>query len=219
MSAVGAENFVGMVVGSMSAAGWSTHFTPDEYVYCYSDNKSLESRCMGYIEEEVRELWVALGHSAWLGVLVHEFSHFVNWRNRTKAQRRKQAARYDPALSLLERWTRRKKAAGRRTIIGAAQRVVSEEAKTELTAIRLIRRYALPLDVDVYIQRASCYILSYGFVVENRQWANPGPYKIEAVWSELPVDMKILKNPRAVIKNYRPYAHLFEQHCMEPWDA
>jgi len=215
----GAESFVGTVVDTMAQAGWSTHFSPEHYVYCEPDDKSLESRCLGYTCEEARELWLAIGHGFWLSLLVHEYSHFLIWRDRTKAQRTRAQARYDPALDLLEMWTKRKKSATRRQIVGAAQRVAHEEAITELMALRTIRRYGLPIDVDRYIQRATSYMLTFGFIVQNRRWTNPVAYETEAIWSELPTDLRILKNPRAVLKNYRPYAHLYEKYCMKPWNA
>jgi len=84
------------------------------------------------------------------------------------------------------------------------------ELDCEKRAVKNIKKYNLPVNIETYIQKANSYILFYNYVKETRQWSKPGnaPYalKNKELWSLCPTkfmpDSYYEKIPRKIYKKF-----------------
>ena len=133
-------------------------------------NDSVDG-CGGWFDPSVG-LAVATGCSAqsWYGVLVHEFSHFLQWRDNTPAW----AACYDPdgGDRTQEVWN---------IMAGTAEATDEEfksicglikdlECEAERITVRLLRDLDIPVDLTAYHKASALYIVFYDHIAKHRQW-------------------------------------------------
>ena len=114
-------------------------------------------------------------------ILVHEYSHFEQWRDKRRAFTN-DAASYDFFL-----WIHGKRLS-RRKAKDAANATRNVELDCEKLAVQNVKKFGLPLDVDAYIQQANAYVHFHNWAYLRRQWYRVGhcPYTLKEVVSQMP---------------------------------
>lgn len=214
------RRYLGDAVSEMIEAGWAVNLVADEYVYI--DGKiDQENRCTGYVQEcsfegTVLHLAVDRDLNDWLGVFLHEFGHFQQWRDRGKKAHDRIAERYEDARCALERWTKKRRRYTPRQLWGFVHRVVAEEADAEMRALRDAAHYNLPLDRDEYVQKANAYMLSYPYMLRQRRCPDPHAALNLNIWGQMSTKTDLLEQPRKLVRSeYLYYEDIFLAHANE----
>ncbi len=123
-------------------------------------------RVDGFFSESAREIRVARGCPQWLGTLAHEYAHFRQWVEGDKSY-----LRSGDALKMIDNWFAGKDYA-ERELTRSFQIVRTMERDAERRSVELIKQYALPVNLDLYIKRANCYIYAHFIMQRHRKfWA------------------------------------------------
>ena len=140
------------------------------------------SYCGGYFEDlgEKAVLSCAMKNPLALSILVHEFSHMEQWIDNVFQE----TGEY---CSNLERWLNGEEI---NNIYNQIDRVKLMELDCERRAVKNIKKYNLPLNIQRYTQLANVYIFFYNYLKESRKWSKPGnaPYSKsnKKLWSMCP---------------------------------
>lgn len=127
-----------------------------------------KTNCNGYFEEDKKELAVATGNGLnyWLPILVHETSHFDQWREKSTV------------------WANYSKAVGKEIIL----KTRDLELDCEIRSVEKIKKYDLPINKSEYIKKANAYILFYTFIGNTKRWYVIGkePYNNKKIVNLMP---------------------------------
>lgn len=139
----------------------------------------------------------------WLGILVHESCHMDQCLEDSRIWRE-----VDPYLEGVDVWLN----GGRpRLKESPFKKVVELELDCERRAIRKIKKYRLPLDIELYAQKANAYLFSYEITRRTRKWF-AYPYKKEWIFSGMPTKLLPLSS---YIKRDHRLLGLFEKNGTE----
>lgn len=182
-------------------SGFSFHLIPQDFIIS-SDGLGLP--CRGYLDEDTKELAVAIGPGAgrWWYTLCHEYGHFKQWQEGLWADGE---SFYD-----FNEWIDGSKELSRKRIDSTIRIVQECERDAERRGLKLLKKYKLP-DVKDYTQRANAYILFYEVIRRHRKWCKPGcsPSMIKEVYS--------LVSNKAIVKRLDVLPAGFEEavikHC------
>lgn len=122
----------------------------------------------GFSDTPLRiELSMKVSQRDFLSILVHEYSHFLQWKQKSPFWFTKYRG-LSPWV-VLERWL-----GGREykdtTIIECIERVRKCELDCDRIAVGLIKEYDLPINIYDYCRSASAYQYFYHYVRITRQW-------------------------------------------------
>ena len=143
-------------------------------------------RVDGYFSESSREIRVARGCPQWLGTLAHEYAHFRQWVERDKSYMRS-----GEALKMIDSWFGGTDYA-ERDLSRAFRIVRTMERDAERRSVEMITRYNLPVNLDLYIKRANCYIYAHFIMERHRKfWAfKQDPFYSRKVLAIMPTDFR-----------------------------
>lgn len=131
-------------------------------------------QCAGYFDDEGSEtpvLVVAMNRLDWLEILVHEYCHLTQWKDRDSLWNK--AGR---SLILVDDWLNDKPIS---KIDYHLSMVRDLELDNEKRAVELIKKWDLDIDIDNYIKKANAYVQFYNYLKISRRWSRPenSPYK------------------------------------------
>lgn len=122
-------------------------------------------RTSGYFDE--KQIRVAKNCSDWLSVLVHEYSHFLQWKYK--------ASEYDDmkingmdSLSIIDDWINGVDFRPS-TLKKAFIKTRRMEKNCEMLSLMLIRKHELPVSHDKFIRQANCHIYYYHMMEKTRK--------------------------------------------------
>jgi hypothetical protein len=154
------ENFTCKVVSELLKDKFSI------LIYQTADVKN----CGGYFDYSGKEFVVALKNRKGFEIMIHEYCHFLQWK-----ENRKYFLKLIKDCGILFDWLDGK--FYKKKIINEAVRGVIElEWDCEKRAIELIKKYKLDVDIEEYSQSANCYLLFYHIVRKYRKWYKNAPY-------------------------------------------
>lgn len=146
-----------------------------EYIYDIFENSDtiLEIRNTTYIKSEdgchvggecsEDGLWVAGRAAGFLSTLVHEFAHYTQMLDEIDIW---EEADYDTFFE----WLQNDIKLTNSEIFNSLLSIIELERDCEKRAMRLIRRFDMPIDLDKYAQNANTYLYYYHYCFINRQW-------------------------------------------------
>jgi hypothetical protein len=182
-------------------------FIPANKTFVYVE----AARVNGYFDESEATLVCAMNKPVkeWLPVLLHEYSHFCQWKRKSKAWEGTlvNGSYVDDTIFL---WLKGKKRFSLKTVKKHAALTRNVEAECEQIAVRHIRKFSLPLDISSYIRQANSYIYFYNYALLRKRWWKRGhaPYFIPEVWESFPASFK---------KRYsqlpHKYIELYDEYC------
>ena len=149
-------------------------------------------QCNGYFDDDNKKLvfWADDEKLAWITIALHEYSHFLQWRENTEMWRACMET-LDPNApdDNLDTWLGGKERDGAILDKEVRSLIIVENDADRRTA-ELIVQYGLTdiVDVQEYAQKAHAYSLFYYWVRKNRKFYTLGkePYNNEAIWRKMP---------------------------------
>ena len=132
-------------------------------------------KCSGYFDEANRKLVVAMNNPVSVQVLVHEFGHFTQWRERTQIWKDAEWA-----MMHIEEWLGGKTKRNIEKWISLSRDL---ELDNEKRSVKLIKDFKLPINTKKYTRSANAYVLFYNWMLTSRKWCKPGntPYSNKTV--------------------------------------
>ena len=158
--------FLAHVHKQCSAAGIKVDLRPTKFL-----KLSGNIYCSGYFDESDKAMVVAMNHPLALEVLVHEFGHFTQYMDKLSIW---DAAA--PALNKVDEWLGGKEVRNIEKWMGISRDL---ELDNEKRAVKLIKKFNLPIDAELYTKRANAYVLFYTWMLTTRKWATRknSPYR------------------------------------------
>ena len=169
--------------------------------------------CNGYFDDDPDPiLAVAIGkdEKEWLPILVHEFGHMNQWIENHPYWTNLRGPKGE-ASDLLDQWLKGKEFT-KKTINSFTKALINVEYDCEVRTLKEIKKFNLPIDSEVYIQKSLSYVLFYHVVRKTKQWYTPGlePYMIPEVFSAMPKTMDInVQEPDPQL------IEIIEKHCIK----
>jgi hypothetical protein len=133
-------------------------------------------RCSGYFDEE--SLVVAMNRPDALQILVHEYGHLTQWIEQCEPWVRSVK---NNSHDKLYRWL-----AGEniRDIKKAISICRDLELDNEKRSVKIIKKFNLPININMYIKTANAYVQFYNYILISRKWCTP--YKNECLLEAMP---------------------------------
>ena len=169
--------------------------------------------CNGYFNDDPKPvLAVALGkpQEEWLPILVHEFGHMNQWIESHPYWTGLRGAKGE-ASDLLDQWLEGTEFT-QKIISSFTKALINVEYDCECRTLKEIKKFNLPIDKEIYIQKSLSYVLFYHVVRKTRKWYTPGlePYMIPEVFSAMPKTMDInIHNPDPQL------IEIIEKYCIK----
>lgn len=208
MKSLGAYEFVRYVEKALQKKNVVAHITDAEYVLLDDG-----TRVNGYFDELEPKLACACGKPLriWLPTLVHEFSHFEQWKEKSAAWKLVDIGkRNTDASEEFFAWINGKRIP-KAVVTDYARRTRLMEMDCERRTVKNIRKFGLPIDVELYCAKANAYIHFHNFMLQERKWYKVGrePYNLKPVYSAMnaTLDKRTDRTPQK-------YMRLFEEHCL-----
>jgi hypothetical protein len=163
---------------------------------CVSNDISLKiiqknSVCnySGWFDGNRKELVCAYKSPNGFETLIHEYNHFLQWKNRPDFWKK-----CDGFNNLFLAWkegyycdiTKNK-------LTRAFNKAIELERDCELNSVKCIKKYELDVDLKNYIKEANSYLFSYHFVKNHRDWPKSSIYTKQII-SEMPEEILPLEN-------------------------
>ena len=156
-------------------------------------------RCSGYFDDATKVLVCSMNKPDALDILVHEFSHFTQWKDQCKAW-----TNLGDSIDYMHSWLEGEEVDNIEQHIMTARDL---ELDNEKRAVKLIKKFGLSINIDAYIKRANAYVLFYNHMLTVRRWCKPTnmPYENKRVVEVMPINFKInyKKVPKRIMKVYQ----------------
>lgn len=94
---------------------------------------------------------------------VHEYCHFLQWKNRVKIFQES-----DNSIYKFWKWLEK---GSKKINIKHVRIIQAMEMDCDKKAVSIIAKYDLPVDIPRYIQKSNSYILSYNYVYEKKDFS------------------------------------------------
>jgi hypothetical protein len=144
----------------------------------------------GVFDSYSRTIKVAINkkHNDWLHILVHEYAHFTQhiedapvWKNGYYKGKDVNALAFE--------WEKDNKMEKRVATI-CISKSIDIELDCEKRALKLIKKYNLPIDRVKYIQQANAYLYAYTYLLNNKKWLRY-TYENKALYKEMPKTFRV----------------------------
>jgi hypothetical protein len=138
-------------------------------------------KCSGYFDEEDLELTVATDkkENDWLIILIHESCHLDQYTQKTPIW-----TQGEDGIGVIDEWLEGKEYKPQQLEKSFID-TIKLEIDCEKRSVKKIKKYNLPIDTDLYIQKANAYLISYWATYRDRKWS-PFPYNNPAIYKNMP---------------------------------
>lgn len=103
----------------------------------------------------------------WFEILIHEYCHFIQWVENYVGY-----DRFDKHYDGWNSWLAKKINLKKKDLHVKFLAIRNFELDCEVRAVRLIKKYNLPVNVVKYIQDANAYMFFYAYVKKYQIWPN-----------------------------------------------
>lgn len=137
-------------------------------------------RGSGYFDENVPTLVCSMNRPDSLEILVHEYAHFTQWREKIPLW-----TNSIDSFGKVDEWLKGKRIKNIEYHINQCRDL---ELDNEKRAVNIIKKFKLQIDLDHYHRKANAYIYSYNYIKESRRWSKPqnSPYSNKRLISLMP---------------------------------
>jgi len=166
-------------------------------------------RVNGYFCSNNKVLRVASNRpfKKWFPIFVHEFCHFLQWKENCKIWRNSYLGNIDASGEVFK-WVD-----GKRMTCKKINRCITLARDVELDCERrvckIIKEFNLPIDLNKYAQQANAYVYLYNWLRYSRKWYKTGnaPYENPKIWKSMPKTLKGSHNkiPKHILELYERY--------------
>lgn len=128
-------------------------------------NKPKHLNCGGWFAEDKKELVVCTKHEDAFSIFIHEFCHFLQFRDDP------QAWSLCTGTDTFFAWLQGKDFS-KEEVAEATHQAQALEHDCETKALKLIKQLNIDIDVGKYTQKANAYLFSYLITKKLRLWPN-----------------------------------------------
>ena len=157
-------------------------------------------KCSGWFDSDSEQprLVCSMNRSDFLEILVHEFCHVQQWIEQCP-----EWIKSDYSMNYIDEWLSGKEVKNIKKHIGLSRDL---ELDNEKRSVKMIKKFNLDIDIEMYIKRANSYVLFYNWMLESRKWSTPqnSPYKNKKLLSVMPSTFRMdyTKIPEKIRKIY-----------------
>lgn len=157
-------------------------------------------KCSGWFDPDTDKpaLVCSMNRPDFLEILVHEFCHMQQWIEQCPKW-----VEAGDSMNYIDKWLSGKNTKNIKKYIDLSRDL---ELDNEKRSVKMIKKFNLDIDINVYIKKANSYILFYNWMLESRKWSVPNnsPYKNERLLSAMPTNfrMNYTKIPDKIRKIY-----------------
>ncbi len=167
--------------------------------------------CSGYFDDKKLKLVCAVGNKKpedWFGTLLHEFSHFEQWKEQCEAWTKSQPKNGINSDELMDQWLKGIEIANIEEILESIAYLEFDCEKRTAIKMELFKDI---FNVEEYIQKSNAYVAFYKILCESRTWYKPevAPYLLEEIWRNMP---KEFVSWDSYFKNYK-FNHINWSKC------
>ena len=179
------KQFIEYVRDQIESAGGKFRLSDSKYVLANG------WRCGGYLEAEPDCLELAVAtkkpEKIWLEVLVHEFSHFQQYKENCHAWRSCYLPDGTDSGEIYINWVEGKEY-DMDLIKHCLAKTRNMELDCERRTVANIIEFDLPIDIEAYCKKASAYVHLYNHMVTSRSWykQGKGPYSHKEILDVMP---------------------------------
>lgn len=182
------QEFLDHIRPQLEAEGITCRFEENMWVYCEPGIE--ESRCSGFFDSDAKVLAVAMGKPNWFGILVHEYCHFEQWRDRPEWWATLYVEDGKETLDVLMEVFYEGRELDEDTIYKYAMTSADVELDCEKRVLAKIAELDLPLDPAEYARAANSYVTFYHVMPKLRGWCGKvSPYMVPEIVAEMPDHM------------------------------
>jgi hypothetical protein len=155
-------------------------------------------RCEGYFSDKEKVIKIARLGANFMETLVHEYSHFLQYINKSKIYNKS-----DKAILMVDEWFNGKDF-DQQKLRKAFFIIRAMERDCEKRAIKVIKQFNLQIDTKLYAKRAHCYIYSHFLMEKTRKFYayKKSPYRSSVVLKIMPSSMAVLSHKSIPPKIY-----------------
>lgn len=177
---VGAKRMLADIRAVARKNGVKLYFSKKERIKC--DNVFVS----GYFDDIKKVVAVSQFNdfTKFISMLAHESSHMDQWIE-DKFLWKKCSIGYTTFFE----WLDGKEGFSKDILEESVQDIIRLELDCEKRAIRKLKKYKVPIDIDMYIRKMNCYLYGYLFFLEKRIWIQ-GIYNDEFVTASAPKTVK-----------------------------
>lgn len=156
----------------------------------FRNTRSPKFELCGYFDDEEKKI-VIYKDRKWLCTLAHEYCHFLQYKTKNPFYKHYRDRDYIPT-EVIEDWLRGKIPYSKR-VKTAFSLVRNDEAECETWAVKIIKKYDLPIDMAKYKQLSNLYLIFYHCVEKTRKWNTYNFYKNRKLKSLVPLQLRCLQ--------------------------
>jgi hypothetical protein len=126
----------------------------------------------GYFDEEEKLLHCGRGlnESDFLSTLVHEFAHVLQWIDGDTTYKNCDHEKYGSVQNLVCQWIKDEVSIRDRELINYTKKMIACELNAERRAVKLIKKFDLPIDIKRYSEHASATLYTYWMTLKTKKW-------------------------------------------------
>ncbi len=134
--------------------------------------KPFGFKALGYFDEYEKILHCAKGRSeeAFLSVLVHEFAHLLQWIEKDNLYTSCNHPKYGSVQNAVCMWVNNELNIRDRELQSYTEKMIDCELNAERRALKLIKQFELPVNIERYSKVASATLFSYWMTKKQRKW-------------------------------------------------
>jgi len=123
----------------------------------------------GYFDDEEPSLVVAMGNPNWVEILLHEFCHMQQWLEDSDIWRNSIVSTGEDAWTVMSRHLRGEEI--KQSLLDEAYGMVIRcERDCDMRAVRMMKKFRLPIDTKEYIRQSNSYHYFYHAVKKTGKW-------------------------------------------------
>lgn len=166
------KEFIGTAIGNMISDGIKITIIP-EHSFKDPDNVMVAG-CFNFQD---KAFFSCTGRKDWLEIFVHEYCHYLQWKN---------GYFKNSDEGLFWGWLDGEEV-DRDFLLSSAHFCQKCESDNEKKVVKIIKKYDLPIDINLYIKKANAYILFYNLALKFRKFYSCGksPYENKKILEKI----------------------------------
>ena len=118
----------------------------------------------GYFDESIPTLVCSMGRSDSIEILAHEYCHLTQWREQIPLWKS-----VNTGMSAIDDWL------GGKNVKNIEKHLANSrdlELDNEKRAVKLIKEFDLPINIESYTRKANSYVHFYNYMLISRRWCS-----------------------------------------------
>ena len=126
----------------------------------------------GYFDEDLKVLHCGQGSNEieFLSTLVHEFAHVLQWIENDKTYKECDHYKHGSVQNAVCMWLKNEINIKKNQLEAYTKKTIACELNAERRAVKLIKRFDLPIDLKRYSEHAAATLFTYWMTAKTKKW-------------------------------------------------